>query len=368
VPGEFVIRPYQPSEESKIIELLEDAFHGWPHFDLQCSPLDHWKWKYEDNPIKRKMVIVGESDNKIIGCSHGVYLRLKMGDRSMIAHQGADLAVQKKFRDKGVFTKMIDFKNEALKENHTNIYYVLSTVPIVTKHHMKLNRQQFPSPLQRLIKVRDINLHLKMVNSKNMMVKYGYPVLKAVNQLRYSLTPHQFSRSTPDFEISDVERFDERFDAFWNEIKGDYNFIVERDTSHLNWRYCDKRGGDYQIRQASKGGDVLGYVVLRVNKYNKEYPEGYIVDLLARPDRLDVAYALIRDADQWFTKMGVNIIQTIAIEGHPYENLFNRNNFLNDIKRLYLLYTPINLGEELTDFKNSPPSKLHFGFGDLDWI
>jgi predicted N-acetyltransferase YhbS len=367
VSQSYKIRLYQPGEETKIVELLDDAFHGWPHFDLQCPRLDHWRWKYEDNPVNRKMVIVGESDQNIIGCSHGVYLRLKMGNRSLIAHQGVDLAVHKDFRDKGVFSKMIELKDKSLKEDHTNIYYVLSTAPIVTKHHIKIGRQQFPSPLKRQIKIRDMNLHLKMVNPTRIRA-YGYNVLKASNQLRNLLTPDQFLGSKPDFEISDLERFDERIDVFWNEIKGDYNFIVERDMSHLNWRYCDGRGGDYVVKQATGNGNVLGYAVLRVDKYNPEYPVGYIIDLLAQPDRLDISDALIRDADRWFTKLGVNVIQAMAIKGHPYEKLFARNNFLYDRRELSLLYTPMNVGEELNDFVNSNPAKLHFEFGDLDWI
>ncbi len=54
---------------------------------------------------------------------------------------------------------------------------------------------------------------------------------------------------------------------------------------YLNWRYSDRRGGDYILKEAIEGERALGYVVLRVNGYQEKYPVGYIVDLLALPGR-----------------------------------------------------------------------------------
>ena len=55
---DFTIRFYRPGDEKEIVPLLVLGFHGWPHIDLACSPLEHWRWKYIDNPIKRNMIAV----------------------------------------------------------------------------------------------------------------------------------------------------------------------------------------------------------------------------------------------------------------------------------------------------------------------
>lgn len=317
-----------------------------------------------------KVISVAEIDRKIVGCSHGFYLKLKMGEKSLLAQQGTDLAVHEDFRDMGIFKKLIDLKNKHQSENKTNITCAISTNPIVFKTDLKKNRPQFPSPVRHLIKIRDVDQHLKMVNSQNKsMKKYGYKWLEALNQFKnFMISSDYHSRSTPDFEISQIKKFDEQIETFWNEIKQNYSFIIERDSNYLNWRYCDKRGGDYLIKQASEKGTVLGYIVLRINMYKKDYPEGYIVDLLTLPNRLDVADALILDADNYFIEQDVNIIHTLSIKGHPYERSFERNNFLSDRARYYVFYTPLNVGNELNDFITAPPSRLHFEYGDLDWI
>ena len=64
----YIVRPYRLGEEEEIVELLELVFNGWPQFDLNCASLEHWRWKYLDNPLKMNTVAVEISNNKIIGC------------------------------------------------------------------------------------------------------------------------------------------------------------------------------------------------------------------------------------------------------------------------------------------------------------
>jgi len=47
----FIVRPYCSGDEEKLVQLLQLVFNGWPRFDINCTSLDHWKWKYENNPL-----------------------------------------------------------------------------------------------------------------------------------------------------------------------------------------------------------------------------------------------------------------------------------------------------------------------------
>ena len=76
---EAITRPYKKGDEEEIVRLLQTVFVGWPKFDLQCSSLEHWKWKYLENPLKLNAVALAEFDGKLVGCNHGVYSKLKMG-------------------------------------------------------------------------------------------------------------------------------------------------------------------------------------------------------------------------------------------------------------------------------------------------
>jgi hypothetical protein len=76
---EVIVRHYDDEDVEDIVTLLEDVFNGWPHFDLPCKPIDHWRWKFQDNPLRLNAVSVAEYNKKIIGCSHRFYFNVKLG-------------------------------------------------------------------------------------------------------------------------------------------------------------------------------------------------------------------------------------------------------------------------------------------------
>ncbi len=286
---EVIIRQYKPGDENGIICLLETVFDGWPHKDLQCTPLDHWRWKYEDNPLKSNAVAVAECAGKIVGCTHGLFMNVKIGKKVQLAQQGMDLAVDEDLRGRGMHPKITDLKRKIMIEKNINITFSTSGNPLVIRHDR--DRPQFPSPLMQMIKIRDVDQHLKMVDYSNKLTKkYGYLGLRTLKRVKNRLTTTQ--SPTSNLEISEIERFDEQIDGFWGEIEDNYSFIIKRDMNYLNWRYCDKRGGEFKIMQATAGDKILGYMALRINRYRKEYPVGIIAGLLTLPGRPEVARCL----------------------------------------------------------------------------
>ena len=153
-------------------------------------------------------------------------------------------------------------------------------------------------------------------------------------------------------------------------MKDDYYFIIERTQKYLNWRYCDKRGGDYYVVTAEEGGDVLGYIVLRVNRKLEDYPVGTIVDLLTLPGRLDVARQLIVHAVDYFDESKVISMNVWTVKGHPYDVLYGGYGFLelNRKVRKFFNTTPVDVGEEWGLFESAVPGQLHVQYGDADWI
>jgi hypothetical protein len=360
------IRPYRIGDEEEIVGLLQSVFRGWPHFDLGRSSLDHWRWKYDDNPLRGKAVAVAESNHRIIGCSHGLYLKAKIGEKTSVLQQGTDLAILDDFRGMGIYPKMTAVKNQMHKVNNADYSFGLSNHPVVVRSYEKKVDPQFYLPLKHMIKIFDVDKHFRLNPGQDELLKLvGYKSLNALNKMRF------FSGSSikqPSFEISDRILTDKRLREFWAQIKGGYNFIIERDESFLNWRYRDGRGGRYTIRCAYENDELLGYIVFRVNTFDERYPKGYIVDLLTLPRRNDVGEALIRDADQFFSKLGVNIINVLAIQGHPHDRLLSKLGYLHDRNKLTVSLRSTVSEDYLEPLVKSPLHKLHFSYGDSDWI
>lgn len=364
-PGKITIRMYQEGDENEIIDLLEYVFDGWPHFDIECTPLDHWKWKYLDNPTSNAVLSVALYDNEVVGCFGLLIQRIKIGDRIFLGSNGVDVAVHPDFRRIGIYNKMWCLINEL--ENNTGIkfHYGVEGNPILIRKNLRLGFHLFPFSAMQFININDIDMHLRLMPTKYAQIKkYGLKLLK-LRARSYTGLPSL----TDDINIYEIKSFDDRVNIFWDEIKDHYNFIIERKKDYLNWRYCDSRGGNYTVKIAVNNGHILGYMIIRVNRYIKEYPIGYIVDIITLPNSYYVVNKLVKNAIEYFDGNNINLIQSLVIKHHPYEEIFRAHGFVNIRRKLYLNYPPnVRIDDALNTFHKSPIDRIYFSFGDYDSI
>jgi hypothetical protein len=197
------------------------------------------------------------------------------------------------------------------------------------------------------------------------LVKLAYHLADLINKTRYRT--RSYPSKNCDIHIVEIQRFDEAFTVFWEQVSRHYSFIVERSIEYLNWRYSDPRSGDFLIRKAvDPEGNVLGYVVFMVNRLREDYPIGYIVDLLTLPDRLEVAYSLITEAMHYFDEHDVNIVNYLTVENHPYVEILGRHGFLDSRIKLEIFFDEHEKVEALRNLRAHSPTNIHFSFGDID--
>ncbi len=342
--------------------LLQSVFDGWPNFDLGCSALEHWRWKYRDNVLS-SVITLGVSENRVIGARHSYFIRIKIGEESFFSKYSADAAVDPEFRKMGVLNEMRDLSNElSVRAGARYIYYVSSN-PILIRSWMR-RRPPFPHGILNLVRVRDIGEQLKVMPVKNAwLMRLGFYMLKLFNGLRniFGSPP-----SRPVLNIDVVSSFDGRMDEFWGRVSEHHGFIVERSRGYLNWRYCDSRGGDFIVKQAEEGGRILGFIVLRVNRIRADYPVGFIVDLLTLPGRLDVADALVGDAVEYFDGQSINLVNFLVVKNHPYEKMMKRHGFLDSRVKPHLFYRSYGEEDEIGKIGTAPADRIHFAYGDID--
>lgn len=362
----FVVREYLPGDETGIVQLVRIAY---PIFGM-----DLWRWKYEQAPLK-PIIVVAESEGKIIGCNHNIVLRAKIGAGVYLSSFGDDLVVDPNFRRKGIGNEMHNLIWTLNLKRNVKFQYADSYNPITIEHftrHHSLLRKPFPYPAEHLYWIRDAGLHFRLNPRKNSwLMKLGLNVVKSYNRIG----GNPVAERNRNISISDMHEFDENVDAFWNEVSGQHNFMIERKKDYLNWKYCGSPRVKDMVRLASEDGKIVGYSVLNINKDRKEYPSGVILDLLALPGRLDVADLLVADALRFFEKNGVNMCSTLIINKNPYEGVLMKRGFVNPNLRLLkrrekmrLFYVDQGIGKDIARFENSPPSGLHFSYGDIIYV
>jgi predicted N-acetyltransferase YhbS len=368
-------RHFMEGDEEQITKLMEIAFHKWPRFDLECTSKAHWIWKFREPANQTNTVVVAENHNReIIGINQAQVKKTKIGSKIVLARKTTEVAVHPEYRGKGVHKQLAIMGAETSKTKGADFSYSLSTNPVVVNYKKKESEySKFPHPIKQLVKIQNINKfihywreHKETKRRENFTLKIGIHALKHLNTLNKVIQPSK----KPDlkFRIQKIYAFDEKMKTFWENMMNNYDFIIEKSKEHLNWRYHDPRGGNYEVFTAEEQNILLGYIALRVNRVNPNHPVGYIMELLSLSDREDVAEALVNYADTYFTNEKVNAIYFTVVSGHPYEKLLSKYGFIDSRRRPLVYYRIYRNFETLENFINAPPERLHYQFGEFDSI
>ena len=356
------IRLYEEGDDEGIVELLDLVFDGWPNYDITCSPLDHWRWKYlssEGTPY----ISVAEDGGIIVGCNLGYPVSFRVSGKSITGFYASDTAVHPNYRGRRISSKIIEYQNNHFAGLGAKLTYWGTSNPIYVSKG-KRTRLSLPFKVTNFVRVLNIDKQLHAMPGPNPFLnKAGYTVLKTLNTIRNSLEKRD--RLAPKFEIREIDEFPSKINLLTEEVASNHPFMVERAQEYLNWRYTDPRAGEFMVKTAHDytDGEILGCCVIRVNRIRRDYSVGFIMELMAFPGRLDVVDGLLKHAVTYFDLQGVNIVNILASEGQSYQRTLNRNGFLNSrVEPHVFLNTLVNEG--IIPRKTGKPG--YFTFGDLD--
>ena len=357
---EIIVGEYMPGDEEKIIGLLQEVYGDWPRVDLECTALERWTWKYPENQHGKYIVKVAKHSHRVVGVSQQYGVRVKVGGEMVDWGYTGDMAVHPDYRRRGISNRLIEHDVKLRLEKDTPSRYFVTRNPYLIKSYSE-RFHEFPFSVTVLIHVKDIDKQLQAIPVDNpSLMKMGYTVVKQLQDIKNVI---RGSRVDPEVKVVKVERFGDQIDVFWDKVRDDYDFIIERKRGYLDWRYCDRRAGDFDVKLALDGSEVIGYCVNRVNRYRREYPIGFVVDLLTLKGREDAADALLSNAMKYFEDNEVNTVLAACTKRHPLWTRFQRQGFIDtriDFKMYYK--SPEKQYECLRD----PKLRAHFMFGDID--
>ena len=235
-------------DEEKIIGLLQEVYGDWPRVDLECTALDHWTWKYPENQHGKCIVKVAKHGYRVVGVSQQYAVRVKVGGEMVDWGYTGDMAVHPDYRRRGISNRLIEHEVKLRLEKDTPSRYFVTRNPYLIKSYSE-KFSEFPFSVTVLIHVKDIDKQLQAIPVDNpSLMKMGYTVVKQLQDIRNVI---RGSRDDPDVKVVKVERFGDQIDVFWDKIRDDYDFIIERKMGYLDWRYCDQRAGDFNVKLAS---------------------------------------------------------------------------------------------------------------------
>jgi GNAT superfamily N-acetyltransferase len=310
---------------------------------------------------------VAEHGSVIVGVEGRVPLKIKIGNDLFDCEQRCDLAVHPDHRGKGLFKKMHSSLNDSSKKAGIKFSYAIEGNPIVINQMKKAGAKTFEKKVKNFLYIRDVRKFLKRNEKKPLFLyKIILDMHKSLNKLRYTLSPNKMGKKT--LVVTDVEYFEGRFDDFWMRVSKDYDYILVKDSPYLNWRYRDSRAGSYVVKVALESSEIIGYIVLSINRYEKEYPTGHIVDMLTLSGYEYIIASLLEESMKFFITEDVYLVNCWLIEDHPYIKYLKSYSFLDLNQQVLFTFLLYNIDE--LSFNNiiGKNSRIYVSMADSDHI
>ncbi len=262
-----------------------------------------------------------------------------------------------------------------INEQKEGVKYQLdtSTNPILIKQNISRGYPIFSHDVINYYKIKDVDSLIKNRTIKNSFIlKYGFIGSKALNSVKKKFDHLYLKNSLEDnyldIKLKKIDLFSEEIHEFWDKIKNQYNFIIEINKDYLNWRYCNFNGGNYTVWLAIKENVILGYIVLRINKYNENQYIGYIIDLLTLPNFMDIADHLINNAVKYFEKEDVDTVTYWGLKNNQYEKYLRKYDFIPRMTPTKLFFKFFADVREVDRINRSLKNQIHLNSGNVDTI
>jgi len=266
---DFEIREYKIKDFPKIRELFNISFGR----DLSY---EYWKWKCIENPMGKSTAFLMFDGDKLIGHYNVDASILNFRDKNIKAVLSCDTMTHPDYHGLGIFPHLAKLTYQKVMENDVLLVY------------------GFPN----------INSH------KIFEEKLGWVKFSNLPFIFKDLTKYNKKKIKNQYLITNIEKFGNEIDNFYEEIKKSPLILRKISKDILNWRYnknSTKKYDKFLIRN-KKNRELLAFFVSKI--YNDKFNESSIdlVDFFIKSQNSKQEYNII------------NAIQDFLINYYNHEN------------------------------------------------
>jgi GNAT superfamily N-acetyltransferase len=103
----IAVRPFQDADRSGVLEILGAAFGHWPRALEHVAPHEFFRWKHEQSPFGRSILLVAEGGGAPMGFLALMPWRLSLQGEVQQTIRGVDIAVHPSAQRRGVSVALI---------------------------------------------------------------------------------------------------------------------------------------------------------------------------------------------------------------------------------------------------------------------
>ncbi len=282
------------------------ALHG-EVFGRKIDPA-YWNWKYYLNPAGPHNAYLAVHDGRIVGEITAVPVRIKVGDREIIASQTCDIVIAPSYRKSTPFFRLFKV---AYKDYETKGWEFIYGLPLESTYRLGTKMFGFKSAgaLKSLVKILDPTPFLrKRIKNRVMSGTLGTLGVAGL-RLRNMSRSIRLNR----LKIKEVEQFDSRFDDLWYRCSPRFPIAVARTPEYLNWRYFQNPMTQYKVLAVYSGEECRGFAVYCMRERDG-ITRCFLVDLLAHPDDAAVIKCLLSCVAEASYRQGADSVNTWMLE------------------------------------------------------
>jgi len=321
---EVEVRPYQKGDEKDLNVILRKIYHR----EVNDA---YWWWKYLENPLGSHFSYCALLDDRVVGFAGAIPYRIKAGDHEIIWTQLMDLMVEPDLQGKKVFSALLKANQIHIMKELPILYGFTNENSFRVYHGVENVYNVYNVP--RMIKVLNTGALIKTKISSDIVAN----AVGSLGNLGLRISEKlQSSIKKSELNLQRIDKFDSRFDEFWEKIRSHFQIAHVRGSQYLEWRYSRHPLIQYTAYAVTENDHIWGFVVLR--DVPGEINRGFILEFLALPERQDVQDLLLNKAVEHFRDCGVDIITAWMFPHAPYYKAFQRHMFFSRPGDLIVLF------------------------------
>jgi GNAT superfamily N-acetyltransferase len=338
-----IARMYREGDEMSILKLFESVF--------ETRTMNHWIWKFRDNPYGKPITYLIEEDGKIVGHYSGVPYHLNFLGKEIPAAQGIDAMVHENYQGKGFFTILAANVYGFCKDNGFKIVFGCpnqNTFPIVMRKfwenigNLKAYYRQIG--FKKLLRISWLDWAVKMF-------------IKIINLIPYYFLMWKIG----GMHIETLEQVPDQIDTIWNKCKSNEVLSVWKDTRYLKWRYDSHPDFKYSYHVIYKNGTASGYVISRVNADSV-----MICEIVHVSKNVDECRCIIRYLVDLYVMKHYQKISFLGLDSGFFESVLCGCGFIS--KFSLFPFGGVAFGESKLNSMFPHPQNWSVSWGDTDII
>ncbi len=357
-PRKWIARPYRDGDEEGILELWRAVYPDRKY--VREDWLAWWRWMYRDNPAGMGVIALADHDGRIIAHTAEIPMMMKIGEGEALAAIGLDAMTHPGYRRQGTYAATVELRRQESQKRGIRAEYAFRSKYSYAYPGLSGKVGMFDAAtLPKVFRPLDWAATLKTQTGNKLVLALG----PAAGGLLTSVALRPAKARLPDgMTLSEVDRFDDRFDQLWARVSPRYRSAVSRKKDYLNWRYVAVPDRHYTILTARDASAVSGYAV-----FSCADADGTITGLIAEvvAETRPVEECLIEASVQRCREAKAALVWAARLASTSLAKAYRRQGFIAAPRSKTKLVTACAFSPELTA-EMQKPGAWFLQMGDSD--